>query len=224
MVVRIAPSILSADFGRLADEVRAVTAAGADLIHVDVMDGHFVPPITIGPLVVEAIRRATDLPLDVHLMIETPERHIEDFVRAGANGVTVHVEAAGDTTAALAAIRGAGARAGLAVNPPTTLERARPFLGRIDLLLVMSVNPGWGGQPFVPGSMEKLAAARQLRAESGARFDIEVDGGIKPHNGPEAAACGADILVAGSAIFQASDYRAVIDALRSDRATSPAAR
>jgi ribulose-phosphate 3-epimerase len=221
-VVRIAPSILSADFGRLADEVRAVTAAGADLIHVDVMDGHFVPPITIGPLVVEAIRRATDLPLDVHLMIEAPERHIEEFVRAGANGVTVHVEASGDTSAALAAIRRAGARAGLAVNPPTPLERARPFLGRIDLLLVMSVNPGWGGQPFVPGSMEKLSAARQLRAECAARFDIEVDGGIKPHNAAEAAACGADILVAGSAIFAAPDYRAVIAALRAD-ATSPAA-
>jgi len=175
-VTVIAPSILSADFGRLAEEVRAVTAAGADWIHVDVMDGRFVPPITIGPLVVAAIRRATHLPLDVHLMIETPEKQVAEFVRAGADGVTVHVEASTDVAATLAAIRTAGARPGLALNPPTPLERARPFADRIDLLLVMSVNPGWGGQPFVEGSMEKLTAARRLRAESGARFVIEVDG------------------------------------------------
>ncbi len=187
----IAPSILSADFGRLAEEVRAVTAAGADWIHVDVMDGRFVPPITIGPLVVAAIRRATHLPLDVHLMTD---------------GVTVHVEASTDVAATLAAIRTAGARPGLALNPPTPLERARPFADRIDLLLVMSVNPGWGGQPFVEGSMEKLAAARRLRAESGARFVIEVDGGIKPHNAAAAVAAGADVLVAGSAIFESPDY------------------
>src|SRR5438132_13588603 len=178
-VVRtIAASILSADFGRLADEVRAVAAAGADWIHVDVMDGSFVPPITIGPLVVAAIRRATHLPLDVHLMIETPEKQIAEFVRAGADGVTVHAEASTDVAATLSGIHGAGARPGLALNPPTPLERAPPFADRMDLLLVMSVNPGWGGQPFVEGSMEKLAAARRLRAESGARFVIEVDGGI----------------------------------------------
>ena len=210
----IAPSILSADFGRLAEEVRAVTAAGADWIHVDVMDGRFVPPITIGPLVVAAIRRATHLPLDVHLMIETPEKQVAEFVRAGANGVTVHVEASTDVAATLAAIRTAGARPGLALNPPTPLERARPFADRIELLLVMSVNPGWGGQPFVEGSMEKLAAARHLRAESGARFVIEVDGGIKPHNAAAAVAAGADVLVAGSAIFESPDYGATIRALR----------
>jgi ribulose-phosphate 3-epimerase len=211
---RIAPSILSADFGRLAREVEAVTAAGADWIHVDVMDGHFVPPITIGPLVVRAIRGATTLPLDVHLMIEHPERHVDEFVRAGATGVTVHVEACADVPAVLGRIRDAGARPGLAVNPPTPLERARPFVALIDLLLVMSVNPGWGGQPFVDGSMEKLAAARRLRDETGTRFAIEVDGGIKAHNAAEAAAAGADVLVAGSAIFESSDYAATIRALR----------
>ena len=210
----VAPSILSADFGRLADEVRAVTDAGADWIHVDVMDGHFVPPITIGPLVVEAIRRATHLPLDVHLMIERPERHVAEFVRAGANGVTIHVEAADDVPAVLAAIRDTGARPGLALNPPTPLARVEPFLGLVDLLLVMSVNPGWGGQSFVEGSMEKLAAAREARRAAGARFVIEVDGGIKTHNAGAAAAAGADVLVAGSAVFASPDYAATIRALR----------
>jgi ribulose-phosphate 3-epimerase len=213
-VPTIAPSILSADFGRLAEEVRAVTAGGADAIHVDVMDGHFVPPLTIGPLVVEAIRRATHLPLDVHLMIETPEKQVEEFVRAGASGLTVHVEASRDLPALLAAIAERGALRGLALNPPTPLERVRPFVHAIDLLLVMSVNPGWGGQPFVEGSLEKLAAARRLRDETGARFVIEVDGGIKPHNAADVVAAGADALVAGSAIFGSRDYAATIKALR----------
>jgi len=215
--MNIAPSILSADFGRLADEVRAVTAAGADLVHVDVMDGHFVPPITIGPLVVEAIRRATHLPLDVHLMIESPERQVAEFVRAGADWLTVHVEAGTDVAAVLGAIRSAGARPGLALNPPTPLAVVRPFLGMIDLLLVMSVNPGWGGQPFVEGSMEKLAEARRLRAEEAADFVISVDGGIKPSNAAAAATAGADVLVAGSAIFGTADYAATIRALRGER-------
>jgi ribulose-phosphate 3-epimerase len=213
-MTRIAPSILSADFARLGDEVRAVTAAGADWIHVDVMDGHFVPPITIGPVVVAAIRGATPLPFDVHLMIEHPERHVAEFVRAGATSVTVHVETCGDVSAAIAGIREAGARAGLALNPPTPLETIRPFAGEIDLLLVMSVNPGWGGQPIVPGSMEKLADARRLRTSSGAGFLIEVDGGIKPDNAGEAIRAGADVLVAGSAIFASHDYAATIRALR----------
>ncbi len=169
MPILIAPSILSADFGRLAEEVRAVTAAGADWIHVDVMDGHFVPPITIGPLVVEAIRRATPLPLDVHLMIEMPERLIGEFVRAGANRLTVHVEACRDVVAVLRAARTAGAAPGLALNPETPLEDVEPYLGQIDLLLVMGVHPGWGGQPMVPGSFEKLARARELRERHGGR-------------------------------------------------------
>ncbi len=210
----IAPSILSADFGRLADEVRAVTEAGADWIHVDVMDGHFVPPITIGPLIVKAIRPATSLPLDVHLMIEHAERHIDAFVDAGADGLTVHVEACADLPRTFDEIRKRGKRVGLALNPPTPLEHVRPFLSAIDLLLVMSVNPGWGGQPFVEGSMEKFAAARALREQVRGRFVIEVDGGIKPGNAAEAAAHGADVLVAGSAIFGSPDYAATIRALR----------
>jgi len=213
-VVRIAPSILSADFGRLADEVQAVTRAGADWIHVDVMDGHFVPPITIGPLVTTAVRAATDLPLDVHLMVEHPERLIGEFRRAGASGITVHVEAPTDVHATLAAIRESGAHPGLALNPPTPLEAVRPYLGEIDLLLVMSVNPGWGGQPFVDGSMEKFAAARRLRDQGGHRFVIEVDGGIKTHNAAAAVAAGAEVLVAGSAIFGSADYEATIRGLR----------
>ncbi len=214
MPIIIAPSILSADFGRLAEEVRAVTAAGADWIHVDVMDGHFVPPITIGPLVVEAIRRATPLPLDVHLMIEMPERLIGEFVRAGANRLTVHVEACRDVVAVLRAARTAGAAPGLALNPETPLEDVEPYLGQIDLLLVMGVHPGWGGQPMVPGSFEKLARARELRERHRGRFLIEIVGGIKPSNSAEAAAAGADVLVAGSAIFESDDYAATIRALR----------
>ena len=212
----IAPSILSADFGRLADEVKAVTAAGADWIHVDVMDGHFVPPITIGPLVVGAIRKATHLPLDVHLMVEEPAHLVPEFVRAGANRLTIHVEACADVAGTLAGVRKAGALPGLSLNPPTPLERVRPFLGLIDVLLVMSVNPGWGGQPIVDGSMQRLRDARQMREEMGAACLIEVDGGIKTTNAGEARRSGADVLVAGSAVFGAKDYRAVIAALRSD--------
>lgn len=210
----IAPSILSADFGHLAREVAAVAAGGADWIHVDVMDGHFVPPLTIGPLVVRGLRRATTLPLDVHLMIEAPERQIAEFARAGASGLTVHVEACADAVAVLRDIRAAGLRAGLALNPPTPIEDVAPFLEQIDLLLVMSVNPGWGGQPFVDGSLEKLAAAARLRRERGLGFLIEVDGGIKTHNAAAVLAAGADVLVAGSAIFESSDYSATIHALR----------
>ena len=210
----IAPSVLSADFGRLRDEVVAVTKAGADWIHVDVMDGHFVPPITIGPVVVRAIRAATALPLDVHLMVADPEPLLHEFRAAGAASMTVHVEACADVPAALRAIRATGARAGLSLNPPTPLAQVKPFLGLIDVLLVMSVNPGWGGQPIVPGSMERVADASAMRRESGGRFLIEVDGGIKAHNAPEAVAAGADILVAGSAVFGERDYAAAIRALR----------
>ena len=212
----VAPSILSADFGRLDAEVRAVTEAGADWIHVDVMDGHFVPPITIGPLVVEAVRRATDLPLDVHLMIERPERIIDEFVKAGADRVTVHVEVSDDPRPLAAQIRAAGARPGLSLNPPTSLERIAPFVADFDLLLVMTVDPGWGGQPIVESAMEKIGAARDLRTAQGADFLIEVDGGIKAHNAGAAVAAGADVLVAGSAVFDQSDYPAAIRALRGD--------
>jgi ribulose-phosphate 3-epimerase len=210
----VAPSILASDFSRLADEVSAVTVAGADWIHVDVMDGHFVPPLTIGPVVVSGIRRHTPLPLDVHLMIEHPERQIAEFVKAGADRLTVHVEASADVPAVLKAIRDAGAHPGLSLNPPTSIERIRPFVHLIDLLLVMSVNPGWGGQPFVEGSMERLEAVRAIRTETNTSFLIEVDGGIYPHNAAHAAASGADVLVAGTAVFHTPDYAASIAALR----------
>jgi len=200
-----------------------VTVGGADWIHVDVMDGHFVPPITLGPVIVESIRRATSLPLDVHLMIEHPERQIPEFIKAGANRITIHVEVCADVPAVLKLIRDSGAQPGLSLNPPTAIERIRPFVHLIDLLLVMSVNPGWGGQPFVPGSMERLAAARAMRTESGARFLIEVDGGIYPHNAAEAAAAGADVLVAGTAVFKQRDYAAAIAALREGPAAARSA-
>jgi ribulose-phosphate 3-epimerase len=212
----IAPSILSADFGRIADEVAAATDAGADWIHVDVMDGHFVPSITIGPLVTRAVRRATRVPLDVHLMVEEPERHVAAFVAAGGNRVTIHVEAEScrDPAAVLRAIHDAGALAGLAVNPETPLEAARPFFGDIDLLLVMTVHPGKGGQAIEPDYQERIATACRMRQEAGASFLIEVDGGIKSFNAAQAVAVGADVLVAGSAIFESQDYAAAIRALR----------
>jgi len=210
----IAPSVLSADFGRLHDEVVAVTEAGADWIHVDVMDGQFVPPITIGPVVVRAICAATSLPLDVHLMVKEPEPLLQEFRNAGAASITVHVEACADVAATLRAVRATGAKVGLSLNPPTPLERVRPFLGLIDVLLVMSVNPGWGGQPIVPGSIERVAAARKMRAESGEKFLIEIDGGIKAGNAPQAVAAGAEVLVAGSAVYGTKDYAGAIRALR----------
>jgi ribulose-phosphate 3-epimerase len=212
----IAPSILSADFGRIADEVAMVTAAGADWIHVDVMDGHFVPAITIGPLVTRAVRDATAVPLDVHLMIEEPERHVADFIDAGANRMTIHVEAEScdDPAAVLRTIRDAGALPGLAVNPETRLEEAEPFLRDVALLLVMTVHPGKGGQHIEPGWEERVTWARRRREQLKASFLIEVDGGIKAFNAAQAVAAGADVLVAGSAVFESQDYAAAIRALR----------
>ena len=210
----VAPSILSADFGRLASEVAQVTSAGADWIHVDVMDGHFVPPITIGPLVVTAVRKATALPLDVHLMIDHPERQLQHFREAGADRITVHVENCGDIPAIVERIRDLDASPGLALNPHTPLSAVEPYLPLIDLLLVMTVQPGWGGQPVVEGSFEKIAAACALRHETGSHCLIEVDGGVKLDNVRSFTGAGADVLVAGSAIFGHPDYAAIIDGLR----------
>lgn len=199
--VRIAPSILSADFARLGEQVRAAEAAGADMIHVDVMDGRFVPPITIGPLVVEALRRVTSLPLDVHLMIVEPERQVDAFVAAGADTITVHVESCPHLHRTVQQIKSGGARAGVTLNPGTSVETLRDVLPEIDQVLVMSVNPGWGGQPFIPAALGRLRAVRGMLDAIGSEAALEVDGGIQEQTAPAAVAAGADLLVAGSAIF-----------------------
>jgi len=212
--IRIAPSLLSCDFGRLAEEVRAAEAAGADWIHFDVMDGRFVPNITVGPLVVEAVRKVTKLPIDVHLMIVEPERYVEAFARAGADVISVHAEASPHLHRTLQAIRAAGARPAVALNPSTGLEAVEYVLGDCEMVLVMTVNPGFGGQGFIEACTEKV---RRLRALADARhpaLEIEVDGGVKPETAAAVAAAGANVLVAGTAIFGQKDYRAAIRALR----------
>jgi ribulose-phosphate 3-epimerase len=202
MAIRIAPSILSADFGRLAEEVQAAERAGADLIHVDVMDGRFVPNLTIGPVVVEAVRRATRLPLDVHLMIEEPERYVEDFARAGADNLTVHVEACRHLHRVLEQIRGLGKQASVVLNPHTPIEMVRHVLPDVAMVLIMSVNPGFGGQKYIPEATRKIRELKQLLANEGlGRVAIEVDGGVKQDNVAAPAAAGATVIVAGSAIF-----------------------
>ncbi len=215
---KIAASILSADFGRLAEEVRAVERAGADWIHVDVMDGHFVPNITIGPMVVEAVRAATNLPLDVHLMIEEPERYVEEFARAGARYISVHQEACPHLHGVLQRIGRAGAVPAVAINPGTPLALVEPVLGDVGLLLVMSVNPGFGGQGFIDRAREKLSRARELRAQRRWSFLIEVDGGVKVENARAVAAAGAEVLVSGTGIFGTPDYAATIAAMRREMA------
>jgi ribulose-phosphate 3-epimerase len=203
--VKLAPSILSSDFSRLADEIGAVESAGADWIHVDVMDGHFVPNITIGPMIVEAARRATSLPLDVHLMIEAPERYLETFVRAGAHCVTVHEEACPHLHRTVQEIHELGAKAGVAINPATPAEALTEILPFADLLLVMTVNPGFGGQRFIPECLAKVSRlAQQLQGRGRRPVEIEVDGGIDPGTAPAAVAAGATVLVAGSAVFSAA--------------------
>jgi ribulose-phosphate 3-epimerase len=210
----IAPSILSADFGRLAEEVKAVEAAGADWIHVDVMDGRFVPPITLGPVVVEAVRRSTKLPLDVHLMIVEPEKHVPDFVKAGANSVTVHVEACPHLHRTLAQIRELGAMASVTLNPSTPLSSIEEVLGEVGMVLVMSVNPGWGGQSFIPASVEKVRRLRAMLDARGSKAKVEVDGGVNAQTARQVVAAGADVLVAGNAVFRSPDYRKAIAELR----------
>ncbi|MEW6408935.1 MAG: ribulose-phosphate 3-epimerase [Nitrospirota bacterium] len=207
-MVRIAPSILSADFRHLADEVKRVEDAGADMIHIDVMDGHFVPNITIGPVVVKAVRETTSLPLDVHLMIISPQHYIKAFSDAGADIITVHVEACIHLHRVVQSIRDIGLKAGVSLNPSTPLSSLEHILRDVDMVLLMSVNPGFGGQEFIPNTFEKIIALRRLIEGMG--VDIEVDGGIKVDNAAEVSSAGADILVIGSGIFTNRDYRKTI--------------
>jgi ribulose-phosphate 3-epimerase len=202
---KFAPSILSADFARLADAAAAVERAGADWIHVDVMDGHFVPNLTFGPKMVADLKKATRLPLDVHLMIEGPEEWIDRYAEAGATYLTIHVEAARDVPMVLAAIRKRGVRAGLTLNPETSVDAVLPHLASLDLALVMSVHPGFGGQKFIEGALPKIRAIRAALDAGGLSADLEVDGGIKPDNAARAVAAGATVLVAGSAVFEDPD-------------------
>lgn len=210
----IAPSILSADFTRLGQEIKAADEAGADWIHIDVMDGIFVPNITIGPLVVEAAKRSTNKPLDVHLMIDRPERYVEDFISAGADYLVVHAEATVHLHRTIQGIKEAGAMAGVALNPSTPLEAIDYVLPDLDLVLIMSVNPGFGGQSFIPSALEKLRALRGRIDALGTKTLIEVDGGVKTSNAAEVVSAGADALVMGSAFYGSDDYRAVVDAVR----------
>ena len=213
----VAPSLLACDFARLGEEIAAVEAAGADLLHLDVMDGHFVPNLTFGPLVVEAVRRLTKLPLDAHLMIAEPHRYVDRFVEAGADVVTVHVEASTDLGRDLARIRELGARAGVAFNPDRGLDAVTSVLDRIDLLLVMSVFPGFGGQAFIADVLDGVREAVRVRAERDLDFVIEIDGGVSPDTAPAARDAGAEILVAGTAIFRSDDYAAAIRAIRGSK-------
>ena len=214
--LRIAPSILSADFGRLAEEVRAAEAAGADYIHVDVMDGRFVPNITIGPLVVRAVRAATRLPLDVHLMIVEPERYVEDFARAGADLISVHAEASPHLHRTIQQIRALGKRASVALNPHSSLDSLQLVLPELAMVLLMTVNPGFGGQRFIEAVVPKIRALREEINRRGLDVDIEVDGGIAPETVATVVGAGANVLVAGSAVFATpgKNYPAAIAELR----------
>lgn len=213
----ISPSILSADFSRLGEEVHAVLAAGADVIHFDVMDNHYVPNLTVGPLVLESLRRAgIDAPMDVHLMVKPVDRIIGDFLTAGASIISIHPEATEHLHRSLSLIREGGAQAGLVFNPGTPLAPLAEVMELVDLVLVMSVNPGFGGQAFIDSSLHKVAAARRLIDDSGRPIRLEIDGGIKTANIARAAAAGADTFVAGSAIFGSQDYAATIAAMRAE--------
>jgi ribulose-phosphate 3-epimerase len=214
--VRIAPSILSADFGRLADEVRAAEAAGADYIHCDVMDGRFVPNLTIGPLVIRAVRAATKLPLDVHLMIVEPERYVDEFAAAGADNITVHAEASPHLHRTIQQIRAHGKRASVALNPHSSLDSLHVVLPELAMVLLMTVNPGFGGQQFIPAVVPKIRALREEITRRGLDVDIEVDGGIAADTAATVVGAGANVLVAGNAVFAApdKDYAAAIAALR----------
>jgi ribulose-phosphate 3-epimerase len=214
-MVYIAPSILSADFAKLAQEIQEVESGGADWLHVDVMDGHFVPNITIGPLIVEAIRPHTKLPLDVHLMIENPARYVPDFAKAGADMISVHVEADVHLHRTLQLIRQLGVRAGAVVNPSTPVDQLGPVLDMVDYILIMTVNPGFGGQPFIPSTLDKIRRLRSILADRElSHIDIQVDGGINPQTAAQVVAAGANVLVAGSAVFGTADRTKAIAELR----------
>lgn len=210
----IAPSILSADFSKLGDEIKAVEDAGADWIHVDVMDGHFVPNITIGPLVVAAARQATSLPLDVHLMIENPERYIKDFAKAGADLISVQVEACVHLNRTIQMIKESGLQAGVVLNPATPLSSVEWILEYVDLVMIMSVNPGFGGQEFIPNSLDRIKALRQMIKENRLKTLIEIDGGVNAKTIEAVSEAGANVFVAGSAIFKSPDYQKTIARFR----------
>ncbi|MCI4624998.1 MAG: ribulose-phosphate 3-epimerase [Candidatus Magnetoovum sp. WYHC-5] len=213
-IIKIAPSILSADFMNLALELQLTKEAGADYLHVDVMDGIFVPNITIGVFVIEQIKKITDLPLDVHLMIEDPYRYVPDFINAGADILTIHVEATGHVHSTVQKIKELGAKAGVSLNPATSLSAIDEIVADADLLLIMSVNPGFGGQAFIPRSIDKVRRAAQLVRDRGLNTIIEVDGGIKPDNAKAVVDAGAQILVMGSAFYKSKDYKQTINAVR----------
>lgn len=217
---KIAPSILSADFSRLGEEVRAVTAAGADYIHIDVMDGHFVPNITIGPLVVEAVRKVTDLPLDVHLMIKNPDLYVADFANAGADIIVVHAEASDHLHRTIQLIKSLGKKAGVSLNPATPLQFLDYIVEEVDLVLLMTVNPGFGGQSFIEACLPKIHALRSMLDKRGLEAELEVDGGVKTGNIDRISHAGADVFVAGSAVFGSHDYAATISELK-HRAKEP---
>ena len=215
MDVRVSPSILSADFSKLGEEITSVEAAGADLIHIDVMDGHFVPNITLGMPVVKKLRKVTKLPFDVHLMIENPEKYIDEFVNAGADIITVHQEACVHLHRVIQMIKKHGIKAGVALNPMTNVETLKYILPDIDMILIMSVNPGFGGQKFIPQAIKKVQQLRQLINETGSKAEIEVDGGVTFETGKPLAEAGADILVAGSYIFNHNDPAEAVRLLKS---------